>query len=164
MSRSPTGCEGALPGSPRETLLLVRAGARLCGLPVTAVSETMRPLAVAGAAGAPAWVRGVCVVRGEPAPVVDLSALLGGDPDPSPGRFVAVRAEGRPVVLAVAAVLGVTHLDPAAARTVPLVRDACAGVVDALGALDGDLLVVLGAARLVAEAASAAGADREPRP
>jgi purine-binding chemotaxis protein CheW len=115
----------------------------------------MRPLPVAAVAGAPAWVRGVSIVRGEPAPVVDLSALLGGPPEDAPGRFVALRAGGRPAALAVAAVIGVTHLDPAGAAAVPLVRDACAGALDALRALDGDLLVVVGAARLVAEARAA---------
>jgi chemotaxis signal transduction protein len=94
-------------------------------------------------------------------PVVDLSALLAGVAEPTPGRFVAVRSGGRPAALAVAEVLGVVELDPAGARTLPLVRDACAGALASLRALDGDLLVVLGAARLVPEAASAALRTRE---
>lgn len=142
--------------SPPEIVLLVRAGARLCGLPVAAVSETMRPLPVAPVAGAPAWVRGVAVVRGEPLPVVDLAALLGGTAEEAAGRFVAIRAGGRAAALAVGAVLGVARLDPAGARTLPLVRDACAGALESLRTLDGDLLVVLGAARLVPDAVAPA--------
>lgn len=153
-----------MPGSPVDTVLLVRAGPRLCGLPVAAVVETMRPLPVAAAAGAPPWVSGVAVVRGEPVPVVDLAALLGGAPEGAPGRFVSVSAGGRPAVLAVAAVIGVRELDPAGARTLPLVRDACAGALESLRALDGDLLVVLGAARLVPDAAGAGGARAGARP
>jgi purine-binding chemotaxis protein CheW len=135
-------------------VLLVRAGARLCGIPARAVSETMRPLPATPAAGAPPWVRGVAIVRGEPVPVVDLSALLGGAPDGTPARWVVVRAGGREAALAVAAVLGVSELDPAGARDLPLVRDACAGALSSLRTLDGDLLVVLGAARLVPEGAA----------
>lgn len=145
-------------------MLLVRAGARWCGLPIGAVTETMRPLPVTPVAGAPAWVPGVAVVRGEPAPVVDLGALLGGAPEAAPARFVAVSAGGRCALLAVAAVAGVRELPGADARALPLVRDACAGALAAVGTLDGDLLVVLGAARLVPEAASAVLARGGARP
>jgi purine-binding chemotaxis protein CheW len=149
-----------LADSLRETVLLVRAGARLCGLPVAAVAETMRPLPVAPVNGAPAFVRGVSIVRGEPVPVVDLARLLGGEPEPAPTRFVTVRAGGRRAALAVGAVGGLAHLDPASARTLPLVGDACAGALVSLRALDGDLLLVLGAARLIPEAASLPEAAR----
>lgn len=144
-------------------MLLVRAGARLCGLPVGAVSETLRPLPVDPVAGGPPWLRGVSILRGEPVPVVDLAGLLAGAPEADPGRFVAVRSGGRHAALAVTAVLGVVELDPAGAHTLPLLRDACGGSLASLRALDGELLVVLGAARLVPEAASAALGGRERR-
>ena len=158
----PSTLRGSVRASLAETVLLVRAGARLCGLPVGAVTETMRPLPVSPVAGAPGWVRGVTILRGEPVPVVDLAALLGGAPEDAPARFVGVRTGDRQAALSVAAVVGVAELDPDGARTLPLVRDACAGALSSLRALDGDLLVVLGAARLVPDAASAAVAPQEP--
>lgn len=143
-------------------MLLVRTGGRLCGLPVAAVAETMRPLPVTPIAGTPAFVRGISIVRGEPMPVVDLAVLLGGDAEAAEvTRFVAVRAGARRAALAVASVVGVAHLDPAAARTMPLVRDACGGALESLRARDEDLLVVLGSARVVPDAASAALATWE---
>jgi purine-binding chemotaxis protein CheW len=118
----------------------------------------MRPLPIAAIAGAPPYVRGVAIVRGEPMPVVDLAALLGGEAKVEPARFVAVRAGGHAAALAVAEVLGVTELDAGDERRAPLVRDACAGALESLRARDGDLLLVLGAARLVPEEALAAAA------
>jgi purine-binding chemotaxis protein CheW len=150
-------------GPSGENVLLVRTGGRLCGLPVEAVAETMRPLPVSPVAGTPAFVRGISIVRGEPVPVVDLAALLGGTVEFAPTRFIAVRAGPRRAALAVASVVGVARLDPDAARTMPLVRDACGGALESLRARDEDLLVVLGSARVVPEEASAALATWEAR-
>lgn len=134
------------------------AGARLCGLPIGDVIETMRPLPVSPVGGAPPFVQGVAVVRGEPVPVVDLAVLLGDAPLPAgpSARLVTVRAGARVAALAVAAVRGVTTLEPAELHRLPLLADAHAGALEALRARDGDLLLVLGAARLVPEAALAA--------
>lgn len=147
-----------------EQVLLVRAGGRACGLPIASVGETMRPLPVRSVAGTPPFVRGVAIVRGEPVPVLDLGVLLTGAPEENPTRFVVVRAGGRHAALAVAAVLGVARLDGATPGALPLVRDACGGALESLRALDGDLLVVLGAARLVPEEASAALARWKAEP
>lgn len=147
-----------MPEHPRQTVVLVRAGTRLCGLPVDAVVETMRPLPVSTVPGAPRFVLGVAIVRGEPVPVVDLAALL-GDGAVEAGaaaRFVTVRAGERSAALAVSAVLGVSELDPAEGRRMPLVADACAGALEALRTRDDDLLLVLGGARLVPAEAVAA--------
>jgi purine-binding chemotaxis protein CheW len=145
------------PDTPRQSVLLVRAGARLCGLPIASIGETMRPLPVTPLAGAPAFVLGISIVRGEPTPVVDLAALLGGSvARAETTRFVVVRTGARLAALAVGAVLGVVELDPRDARELPLVSDACAGALVSLRARDDDLLLVLGAARLVPDEARAA--------
>jgi purine-binding chemotaxis protein CheW len=146
--------------SPRQKVLLVRAGERLCGLPLDAVAETMRPLPVAPLAGAPPFVRGVAVVRGEPVPVVDLGALVGGAAAEA-ARFVTVRAGGRVAALAVAAVIGVAELDGWDERRMPLVREACAGALESLRARDDDLLLVLGASRLVPDEGRSAAPSEE---
>lgn len=147
---------------PSQTLVLVRAGARLCGLPVESVIETMRPLPVSPISGAPPFVEGVAIVRGEPVPVIDLAAFLGdGAGAPPAARFVTVRAGERPAALAVSAVIGVSVMDAGASARVPLVSDACAGALDALRARDDDLLLVLGTARLVPPEALAALAGWE---
>lgn len=148
--------------SPRQTVVLVSAGARLCGLPIHGVIETMRPLPVSPVPGAPPFVQGVAIVRGEPVPVVDLAVLLGdGAAPPGPeARFVTVRAGGRVAALSVAAVRGISSLHAAELHHLPLLADAHAGVLEALRARDGDLLMVLGAARLVPDEALAAVAGR----
>jgi purine-binding chemotaxis protein CheW len=137
--------------------LVVRAGTRLCALPLAAVVETLRPLAVEPVAGAPAFVAGLALLRGVPSPVVDLARLL-GDEDAGPAaRWVTVRAGERRVALAVTAVEGVRALDGAAlGATPPLLADARADAVAAVGRLDRELFLVLDAARVVA----AAGAPR----
>jgi purine-binding chemotaxis protein CheW len=146
-------------------VLVVRAGERLCALPIGSVVEAMRPLPVTSLAGAPPYVRGVAIVRGEPVPVVDLAALIGaGGALGTPGRFVSVHAGGRAAALAVAGVVGVTTLDLEGERRMPLLAEACTGTLSALRTRDDDLLLVLGAARLVPEDATAAVQRREVRP
>jgi purine-binding chemotaxis protein CheW len=128
----------------------------VCALRVADVVETMRPLPVAPLAGAPAFVAGAAIARGEAAPVVSLDALLAGAAASAaapPGRFVLVRAGERRALLAVDAVLGVATLAAADAAAPPLLATAASGAVEALAARDGELLLVLRAARLVPEAA-----------
>jgi purine-binding chemotaxis protein CheW len=152
-----------VPGSPSQTLVLVRAGTRLCGLPIDHVIETMRPLPVTHIPGTPRYVSGVAIVRGDPVPVIDLAALL-GDGTAAVGaaaRFVTLRAGERAAALAVSAVIGVSKPDATEARRMPLVAEACAGALDALRSRDDDLLLVLGAARLVPPEAHAAVARWE---
>jgi purine-binding chemotaxis protein CheW len=145
--------------APTRPVVLVRAGARVCALAVADVVETMRPLPVAPLAGAPTFVAGAAIARGEATPVVNLDALLSGAPaseTPPPARFVLVRAGGRHALLAVDAVLGVTAL-AGGADAPPLLAAAASGAVEALGARDGELLVVLRSARLVPDAAADGG-------
>ena len=90
-----------------EDLLLIRVGARLYGLPVEYVVETMRPLACEPVAHMPAYVRGASMIRGKSIPIVDLGQLLGDTPAPTRARLVALRVDSdRRVGLLVDEVLG----------------------------------------------------------
>jgi purine-binding chemotaxis protein CheW len=132
--------------------LVCRARNRFCALPVAVIDETMRPLPVEPIASAPLFVSGLAIVRGVPTPVVDAGRLLGAGDDGQPTRFVVVRVGERRVVLAVEAVVGLRTLSAAALRELPpLIQEASADVIAAIGALDAALLVVLRAARLLPE-------------
>lgn len=124
--------------------LLVRAGRTLCALPLGYVIETMRPLPIEPLCGLPSFVRGVSVIRGVPTPVVDLAMLCGlGDGD-NVTRFVTVRLGERCVAVAVGAVFGVRMLERSQwSELQPLLAHAGQDVVDALGTLDAQLLLVL---------------------
>jgi len=129
-------------------VLLIRAGNRKGALPLEDVIETLRPLPVERLPDMPAFVSGLAILRGSPVPVVDLRVLLGaGGAEPS-RRFVAVRLAGRPVVLAVDEVLGVRDMEPSAFQGLPpLLAEAGADSVSAIGALDRELLVLLQCSR-----------------
>jgi purine-binding chemotaxis protein CheW len=132
--------------------LLVRAGSRVCALRIGDVTETMRPLPVQGVPGAPAYVKGLAIVRGAPVPVLELAALVGAQDAGTTTRFVAIRAGGRPLVLAVDSVVGVRELDPGALHEVaPVLGGTSLDLVEAVGALDRDLLLILRAARTISD-------------
>ena len=130
----------------------------MCALPLGHVVETLRPLPVEPLAGAPAFVQGLCVIRGVPRPVVDAARLLGAQapgalpPDRSAARFVTVWAGARQVALAVDAVLGVRTVPPDSLQALPpLLHEAGAEAVAAVGRLDAELLLVLRSSRLLPE-------------
>jgi purine-binding chemotaxis protein CheW len=134
--------------------LVVRAQDWMSALPLEGVEETMRPLPVAPVSAAPVFVRGVCLVRGAPAPVVNLAVLLGGlQAQPTPGRrFVSMRVPEGHLVLEVDEVLGLRWLEEKSLESVPpLLRATAGGHVQWLGSYDGRLLAVRGAARLLPE-------------
>jgi purine-binding chemotaxis protein CheW len=129
--------------------LICRAGRTLCSLPLSGVVETFRPLPVEHVAGAPPFLLGLSIVRGQPVPVVDLSLLLNGSPA-TPTRFVVVKADSRRVALAVDAVVGIRPIAEESMQALPpLLRDAETGMVSAIGTLDNALFVVLQASRIV---------------
>jgi purine-binding chemotaxis protein CheW len=136
--------------------LVCRIGSHIGALALQHVRETMRPLPVQPVSGAPAFVLGLAVVRGAPAPVVDTCRLL--DPSVScsvlsPARFVSIMLGERCAVLAVDAVLEVRSFARGAmAEIPPLLRGAGTGIISAIGALDAELLLVLEAARLIPQA------------
>jgi purine-binding chemotaxis protein CheW len=134
-----------------ELALLCRSRARILALPLSRVAETMRPLPLEPLPGAPPFVTGVSVIRAAPVPVVDAALLLGGG-DSHPRRLVTLTVGDRRVALAVDEVLGVRPLAAEAlAELPPLLREAGSGVVEAIGTLDTELLLVLRSARLVPE-------------
>jgi purine-binding chemotaxis protein CheW len=140
--------DAAASGTTSTRVLLVRAGTRICALPIGAVVETMRLLPVRPVPGVPEAVRGISILRGKPVPVVDLAALLGDAEDPQAGRLVAIRTGNRQVGLAVRDVLRIVEI-PGTGTLPPLLQDACAARVRAIAALDAELFWVLDAARLV---------------
>jgi purine-binding chemotaxis protein CheW len=120
-------------------------------LPLTSVIETLRPLPIEPLSGAPPFVCGVSIIRGEPLPVVDCGLLLGVG-QARATRLVTLRVGARGVALAVDSVLGVRSFEHAALRALPpLLREAGADTVAALGNLDQEFLLVLEGSRLVSE-------------
>jgi purine-binding chemotaxis protein CheW len=103
-------------------------------------------------AGIPAFIAGAAIVRGEPTPVVSLSALF-DVLSPVPARWVLVRAGLRRVVLAVEAIVGIVELAPEAAGLPPLLSAAPPQTIAALADKDKELLLVLREANLVPEEA-----------
>ena len=127
--------------------LVFRAGPHLAALAVEQVTEVMRPLPVEALAGAPPYVRGICVLRGRPAPVVDLGVLLGGGSgDGRAGRFVGVRTGDQPAAVSVDEIVGLRDLPLDLMYDLSSVAGpACASV----GAVDGEPLLLLSAGRVV---------------
>ena len=137
--------------SERGPVLIVTVGARACAIPLHHVAETMRPLQIEPVAGTPGFVRGVSVIRGAPTPVIDLRALLeNGEPSATFGRFVTMKLGERRVAIGVDGVVGVRNLDPTEIGELPpLLGDAAADLIEAIGTRDAQLLVVLRAACIV---------------
>ena len=152
MSLAGGGADAGSAESPRDAFLICRTGTRFCALPVGLVIETMRPLPIEVLAGMPSFVRGLSVIRGIPTPVVDAGALLATRESVGATRFVTLRAGGRQVALAFETVLGVRSLSVASLEELPpLLHDAGAELVSALGTLDAELLIVLQSARILSD-------------
>lgn len=140
-------------GTAHVEALVVRAQRWFCALPVQHVVETFRPRPLERVAGAPAFVRGVAVIRGKPVPVVDLAVLLGGERERAPtlgARFVTVRTPRGLVALEIDEAVGVRELSASdLSAAPPLLANAEAGLVASMAARDGELLAVLDCARLI---------------
>ena len=151
MIPSPSAQVSALGGGDLQ-LLLCRAGATVCALPLPHVVETLRPLPIEALPGMPLFLAGFAVIRGGPVPVVSLACLLGEQEPTQVARFVVTRVQERRVALAVEAVLGVRPIRTATLGELPLLmREARADFVAAIGTLDARLLVVLESARIITE-------------
>lgn len=133
----------------REPLraLVVEAGGRVCGLPLSDVVEAMRPLPLAALADMPPFVLGMAVIRGAPTPVADLAALIGAAPS-SRRRWLTVRAGERRVALALDQVIGIHPLDTGRRDVPPLLAETNP-LIESLATLDRELLLVLRAGRLL---------------
>jgi purine-binding chemotaxis protein CheW len=128
--------------------LIFRARQHVCAVGLEQVVETMRPQPVRALAGVPAYVRGVAVIRGAPAPVLNVGALLDGDvpdPDPPTARLVMVD-RGQPYAFAVDEIVGIRTVPEQVWRELPpLLRSVAA--VTAFAAVDGEPTLFLDAAR-----------------
>lgn len=102
-------------------------------------------------ADAPAFLRGVAVIRGAPVPVLDLGRLL-GQARTAPSRIVTVRAGGRTLGLAVTQIVAVRREDEVGLHAaVPLLREAAQEAVSSIGSLDAEALLFLGDLRVLAD-------------
>ena len=127
----------------RKALIVGLEGC-FCAVPITHVIETMRPLPVEPISGVPSFVQGISIIRGLPTPVVDLGAIL-GTPGERPERFVTLRVGDKQVALSVHAVLGVRDLDAIITiqKLPPLLQRASKDVLETIGTLDEQVLMVL---------------------
>lgn len=141
--------------------LVFRAGPWRCALRLDEVIETMRPLQVRPLAGTPDFVPGISITRGTPVPVVDMATLIAGEPA-EVNRFVAVRTDRGPVVLATGPVLGIRPAGPdTGTRPGPLLGGTSQRLVAAVGTMDTEPLLLLRSMRQLPDevwaAAAAAG-------
>ena len=112
--------------------------------------ETLRPGSVAPIPGAPGFVRGLMAIRGAAVPVVDLPSLLGVRSSSEAPRLVVTRAGDRRVALWVDGVVGVARYQPERLEALPpVVAELHSEVVEKVGMLDSQLLLVLRASRLL---------------
>jgi len=139
------------PQSARASWLLCRAGTRLHAIPIEHVIEIMRVLPIEAISGAPRYVRGLCIIRGAPVPVVDIGLLIGGEATPFE-RLVTIRTGARTIALAVESVSGIRNVGADAFdRLPPLLENAANETIDAIGTRAAELLFFLRTARRVPE-------------
>jgi purine-binding chemotaxis protein CheW len=127
-----------------SSVLLVRQGELRVAIPLALVVETMRPLAVDALQGQPDFVLGLSIVRGAATPVLDLGAMLASQAPGRSARFVALRFDGRRAALRVDEVLGLRELRPGQLEALPpMLEQSASSVVEAIGSLDSQLLMML---------------------
>jgi purine-binding chemotaxis protein CheW len=137
----------------RDVWLLCGAGSFVYALPLASVVEVMPILHIEPLFDAPLCVRGLCIIRGTPTPVIDVALLFGGPAGPSQ-RLVTVRTGARIIALAVERILDVRSmaLNEMAKPLPPLLREVATDMVSAIGRLDAELLLFLDTARIVSDA------------
>lgn len=108
----------------------------------------MRPCPVDRVEGAPAYLLGLGLIRGQLVPVLDAGLLLSGSAS-SAGRLVSLRLGERHVALSVCEVLGTRAFDDAELGGLPPLVSGAADLVRAMAVLDGRLVEVLESGRLL---------------
>jgi len=146
VDQPPIAMSGERKGSSADWLLC-RAGSHQFALPVPQVIETMRMLPIEPLAGAPPMVRGLCIIRGAPTPVVD-SALMFDDQPTQCERLVTVRTGKRTIAFATEAVLGVLAIRADELEQLPPLLSNVQTIA-AMRALDGELVFLLQIARVI---------------
>jgi purine-binding chemotaxis protein CheW len=132
-----------------QRLLVVRAAASLCAVPLDNVIEVMRALPVRPVTSAPNYVCGLSIVRGEAIPVVDVGLLVGSDATER-RRLVTVRTGGRTIALAASDVLGVQSILVGELKDLPpLLHEAGNDTIAAIGTVDAELLYFLRTTRVI---------------
>jgi purine-binding chemotaxis protein CheW len=127
--------------------LVFRADNHLAAIGLEHVTEVLRPLPVEHLAGVPPYVRGICVLRGRPVPVVDVGLLLGGERASGGGRFVGVRTGPQTAALSVDAVVGIRDLPLDLLHDLSSVTGSPA--CTAVGAVGPEPLLLLEAGRVI---------------
>jgi purine-binding chemotaxis protein CheW len=135
----------------RRRFVLVVSQGRYYALPLENVAETMRPLPVDAVLGAPPFLQGLSIIRGNPTPVIDLAMLIEGRPTERASRFVTLRNPSGPVALAVEEVVGIREFADAELAELPAVLTEVSERIRGLGRLDGNLLIILETFRLLPE-------------
>ncbi len=136
-----------------SSALIVRVAGAICAIPLTEVVETMRPLPIEPLTNTPDFILGMARIRGAAVPVVLLSGLFQGDQCCNDStRFVTLRVGQRSVALAVQGVIGVADLSEQVFGDLPpLLKTVRTELIQRLGTLDAEFLVMLDTARLVPE-------------
>lgn len=117
-------------------------------MPLGQVIETMRVLPIKPVTGAPSYVCGLCIIRGEPVPVVHAAVLI-TDRASQATRLVTIRTGARTVALAADAVLGICSVETGELKELPpLMRGAAAETISGIAMLDAELLLFLRTARI----------------
>jgi len=142
---------GVMGASSRAPWLLCRGATHLYAIAIEHVVEIMRALPIEAVSGAPRYVCGLCIIRGSPVPVVDIGLLI-GDQATRFERLVTIRTGGGTIALAVETVVGIRNVGAdTLGRLPPLLGRAVPEAIEAIGAVDAELLIFLRAARIVPE-------------
>lgn len=138
--------------SQNANVLMVRVRTWMCALPARFVIEVMRRLPIQPVVGAPPFILGMSIVRGEVTPVLALGILLGSSERTLPERFVLVQVGQRRAVIGVDEVLGIDVIEEKRLDDAPgLLSEVLPRDVTRIGVLDRSVLVMLEGGKLLSE-------------